>query len=504
MFRYANRAWCTWFAPNREAVEGLPIAEVLGERNYALLEGQLKTALAGEVRQFQQVFPDAARGERLLDARFVPHVEGGRVIGVSLNFLDGSDRQLVELRDMRLEALAHALSTVMDPELVSMAVHVESTRRLELLADVSRNLSEARLELKPMLETLVNVLASRTGDAAAVALVGEDGALRWQEAHSQSTPREDWSKVLELSTDEARQLARLPLPKTIRHASQPVALIPLRSSRVLGVVALARLESEEGLNEKELALAEQILERASLAIENALLFEQVQQAVKIRDEFLSVAGHELRTPLTALHLHVAALKRGALHNPDGLELRLESVARQGDRLKRLVEGLLDVSRISAGKLTLDLKTLDLARLAAEILERNATELTVSGSSADLSYSGAAWVKADRFQLEQVVTNLLSNAIKYGGGKPISLAIQMDETTVRLSVTDRGIGIAPDAQARVFERFERAVSAHHYAGLGLGLWIVRQTMEAMGGSIRLESVYGEGSTFEISLPRTRAP
>lgn len=384
------------------------------------------------------------------------------------------------------------------------AVQEGITGRLELISELSRTLSEARLELRPMLQTLVEVLSERTGDAAAVALIDEDGALRWEEAQTRAAPREAWSKLLEAGAAAARQLTREPLPKSLRGVEAGLVLIPVRGSRVLGVVALARLGSTLPLSEEELALAEQLIERAALSFENALLFEQAQQAVRIRDEFLSVAGHELRTPLTALHLHVAALKRGLHQTPEGLESRLESVSRQTDRLKRLVEGLLDVSRIRAGRLTLDLQRLELTRLAAEILERNATELTVSGSSAELSYLEPVYVQADRFQLEQVVTNLLSNAIKYGSGRPISLSVWGEAERVCLSVTDRGIGISSEAQARVFERFERAVSGQHYAGLGLGLWIVRQTMEAMGGSIRVESVIGEGSTFVISLPRAPAP
>ena len=110
---------------------------------------------------------------------------------------------------------------------------------------------------------------------------------------------------------------------------------------------------------------------------------------------------------------------------------------------------------------------------------------------------------DRFLLDQVVTNLLGNAIKYGAGAPVHVTLTSTQDAARLSVRDRGIGIAPEDQARIFERFERAVSDRHYGGLGLGLWIARQVVEAHGGTIRFESTPGKRTTFIVELPLRRS-
>jgi signal transduction histidine kinase len=107
-------------------------------------------------------------------------------------------------------------------------------------------------------------------------------------------------------------------------------------------------------------------------------------------------------------------------------------------------------------------------------------------------------------LDQVITNLLHNALKYGAGKPIELSVSTDGTRARLSVRDSGIGISPEDHARIFERFERAVPGRHYSGFGIGLWICKQIVEALGGEILVMSRLGEGSTFEVSLPCRRAP
>jgi len=239
--------------------------------------------------------------------------------------------------------------------------------------------------------------------------------------------------------------------------------------------------------------------------EKSRLYQDALEAVRLRDEFLSIASHELRTPLTPLELQINSLQR-ALRGDGGrppAERLLEKVnvaARQVERLKRLVDEMLDLSRITAGKLRLRAEEVDLsaaARDAAlrfqEPLERAGCELRL-----DAGRPVAGWW--DRTRVDQILGNLLSNAIKYGAGKPIDLRVEGTEEAARLVVRDRGIGIAPDQQARIFGRFERAVSERHYGGFGLGLWIVKQILDALGGSIRVESAPGQGSTFVVDLPR----
>jgi signal transduction histidine kinase len=164
-------------------------------------------------------------------------------------------------------------------------------------------------------------------------------------------------------------------------------------------------------------------------------------------------------------------------------------------LTGLVDRLLDVSRISAGKLVLDLETLDLAEVARDVAGR------FSGAESRITIDASAAIHGrwDRLRVEQVITNLLSNAVTYGEERPVAITVRRVGEHAEIVVRDQGIGIAPEALGRIFERFERAASGRQYGGLGLGLWIVRQLVEAMDGSISVESDLGRGATFTVQLP-----
>jgi len=243
-------------------------------------------------------------------------------------------------------------------------------------------------------------------------------------------------------------------------------------------------------------------ERASA--EQQRLASEAQAAVRIRDEFLSVAAHELRTPLTSLKLQLQLLFR-QLHQKEPLDLSrlergVETCERQMTRLTKLVDNLLDVSRLSSGRMELQLESLELGELVRELARRFEMEAQTVNVRLEVDAPVPMTGRWDRLRLEQVITNLLSNALKYGHGAPVDVHVRGDEHQARLEVRDRGIGIAPEDAERVFDRFERAVSSRHYGGLGLGLFITRQLVEAHGGHIFLESHPGEGTTFIVVLPR----
>jgi len=230
------------------------------------------------------------------------------------------------------------------------------------------------------------------------------------------------------------------------------------------------------------------------------LAEELTAAVRARDTFLAVASHELRTPLTTLQLQSDGLMR-SLDRPLDLErlrYRVGKIQQQAMRLNRLINDLLDVSRITAGRLMLQREPVDLKPLVEEALARAEEALTRAGSTVELHADPVVgdW---DRPRLEQVITNLIMNAAKYGGGKPVIVHVGARDQTACVEVRDHGIGIAPADQARIFERFERAVSERNFGGLGLGLWISKQIVAAHGGLIRVESRPGEGSTFTVELP-----
>lgn len=233
--------------------------------------------------------------------------------------------------------------------------------------------------------------------------------------------------------------------------------------------------------------------------------EAARNAVRLRDEFLSVASHELKTPLTPLSLKLQTLAREAEAQPESsfvLKVRahVEAGRRQIKRLSDLIGDLLDVSRISSGQMKLHWEPVDLAAVVREVGARLEPEATRVESSLTWDVPEGLMLRSDRMRLEQVAENLLTNAIKYGAGKPIHVRLEASPERVTLSVKDQGIGISPEHQARIFERFERAVSERNYGGLGLGLYITRTIVEALGGTIRVDSQPGQGACFTVELPR----
>ncbi len=268
-----------------------------------------------------------------------------------------------------------------------------------------------------------------------------------------------------------------------------------------GALTLLSAESGRTFTEGDLEHAMEFARRCSTALENARLYQAAREAVALRDEFLSIASHELRTPLTSMLLSVQGLERAAAQSPEpGVRERTARIVQQIRRLVTLVDSLLDVSRISAGKLDLAQEESDLSQLAREVAGRFSESARLSGSTLVVHAPDQMIGVWDPLRLDQILTNLLSNALKFGGGKPIDVTVEGNETAVRLIVADRGIGISKEKIPLVFNRFERAVPGRKYGGLGLGLYIARQMVRAHGGSIEVESEPGQGATFVVKLPR----
>jgi PAS domain S-box-containing protein len=242
--------------------------------------------------------------------------------------------------------------------------------------------------------------------------------------------------------------------------------------------------------------------------ERKQLETDLRKAVKVRDEFLSIASHELRTPLTSLKLRAERLYQTVRRAsaPDAADPDAERMARDSEvaltqvlHLVRMVDVLLDVSRIAEGPLTLDRDELDVGPLVAGVADRLKEPASSAGCPIRIDIRESAIACWDRFRIEQVVTNLLSNAIKYGAGKPVDVVVDRQNGSARIVVTDRGPGIEEQHHRRLFERFARFAPTRHYGGFGLGLWIARVIVEAHGGRIGVDSRLGAGASFTVDLP-----
>lgn len=230
---------------------------------------------------------------------------------------------------------------------------------------------------------------------------------------------------------------------------------------------------------------------------------RLERAIAYRDEFLSVASHELKTPLTSLKLQLQMIKkRSSLHSSpmaEKMEKTLEQCLSQSSRLERLVDDLLDVSRIRAGRMQFQFERTDLVQLVRATIDRLQDHITMAGCKVQFRAPKTLDVFCDRFRMEQVVVNLITNACKYAAGTPLLIKIEADGPEAKLSVKDFGSGIAKDKISRIFEPFERAVGSNNISGLGLGLFICRQIVLAHQGQIGVESELGQYSVFTVQFP-----
>ncbi|WP_408097211.1 CHASE domain-containing protein [Peredibacter sp. HCB2-198] len=233
----------------------------------------------------------------------------------------------------------------------------------------------------------------------------------------------------------------------------------------------------------------------------------LQEAINARDEFFSIASHELKTPLTSLKLQAQLMKRTLTKSPPNLREKIFNLSDQSEkqtqRLERLVDDMLDISRIRTGRLTIQKEQFNLCDLVSDVVARMKEQFSViPGGAPQANYISCEnaigyW---DKMRIEQVVTNLLSNAIKYGNEKEVLIEVQATSDKVFLKVQDFGIGIPLEFRSKIFERFQRATgTSKSISGLGLGLYICEQIVRSHGGRIWVESEVGKGSTFTVELP-----
>lgn len=268
----------------------------------------------------------------------------------------------------------------------------------------------------------------------------------------------------------------------------------------IGFTKITRDLTERKVNEEKLRGMNDELEKK--VIERT---KELEAALKARESFLSIASHELKTPLTSLKLQTQMRVRtfskslDALYPSKDLKEMFESDEKQINRLTRLVDDILDTTRIDAGKLGLQLEEVNLCDLIASLLNGLSPQLQHANCDIHFKCETLAIGFWDAYRLEQVFNNLMTNAMRYGQGKPINVTVGTKDKMAFLSVRDHGIGISLEDQERIFQQFERATSLNEGKGLGLGLYIVRQIVESHNGSISLSSTQGKGSEFRVELP-----
>ena len=448
-----------------------------------------------------------------------PLHDDGRISGVVITFLDVTERRTLEeelqVQAERAQILADAgafFSANIDPAWITQAI---AERIAEVLGDW------AAVILKARNSNDLRVAAIHHRDLASLGLawayvyrqplsVGEGiiGQVVATGYPSLTTNIGSAQSGLSIATDTtsyhtpAMQLASL-------------LILPLRTrGETLGALMIAANDPSRAITEDKLPLAELLAERASLAIDNGMLYtEQVEARHKLedlsrlKDEFLSIASHELRTPVTSIKGYTQ-LAKTLIHENDlaTSEEYLDIALDQIDRMSRLILELLDVSRIETGRLEIRREPIEWSSFVHDIVHHHHTAVSDRRLALNVPVNGKR-VLGDRDRLEQVIGNLLENAVKYSpDGSEIVVSVDDKEDHLITSVRDRGIGIPADELSQVFERFHRGrhVSSTNYGGLGLGLYISKQIIERHGGTIWVESAEGVGTTFYFSLPVVNVP
>lgn len=434
-----------------------------------------------------------------IDDSGAPICEGTRIHGAVLVFRDVSERKLREERRRYLAEAGAVLSSTLDLETVLKQLSQVVVPRLadwcaiEIVGETGRDIEQ------------VTVAHSDPAKLAAARELRKAYPLTWDhpeylpkaltEGVSELLPEIPLDMQLKRVTDEADRKRILDL--NLRSGM----IVPLKvRGRILGMITFVASDSGRRFDDEDLAFAESLADRAALAIDNARLYRSAQLAVGLRDEFLAIASHELRTPLTALGLQTHLLRRAVagVSVPEPLSRSLDKVESQVQKLAVMVDNLLDVSRMTQSGLAVERSPIDLAAVVQAAVHRLEPQLEQARIPIEREVSSlvGTW---DAMRLEQLVTNLVSNAVKYAPGAPLRVRLQRVGDDAQLEVQDGGPGIAPEVVERIFERFVRGVRGDASPGLGLGLYISKQIVQAHGGSIAVESAPGQGTTFRVRLP-----
>lgn len=513
-----------------EAV-GQPITIIIPPELRAEEEEILRKLRAGErIEHFETVRVNK-QGQRIDVSLSISPIKDaeGRIIGASKIARDISERTRAEEERLRL----------LENERRARTEAEAAQRRAAFLAESSTVLSSS-LDYQTTVANVARMVVPDLADWCRVDLLDEKGAIRRLAVAHADPSKVEWADELGrryptdpdsprgvphvLRTGESELYTDIP-DEMLAHAAKDAEhlrimrevgftsamIVPLNAhGRTVGAISLISTESGRRYGPEDLAFAEELARRCALAIDNARLYGEAQsaraaaeQANRTKDEFLATLSHELRTPLTSI-LGWARMLTTTHLDAENTARALESIERNARAQGRLIDDILDVSRIITGKLRLDVRPVDLASVIEGAVEsvRPAAEAKRIRLQRVLD-TGPQVVSGDPERLQQVVWNLLSNAVKFTpkGGR-VQVRLERINSHVEIVVSDTGRGINADVLPHVFERFLQADSSttREHGGLGLGLAIVRHLAELHGGSVRAESAgEGQGATFTVDLP-----
>jgi signal transduction histidine kinase/FixJ family two-component response regulator len=394
----------------------------------------------------------------------------------------------------------------------------DSIARLRLLAEASQQLASS-LDSPTIVEQLTNLVVPALADWCAIDLLDTDSALERVATHGEPPLVDFWPLDLDAAhgVPEALRAGQVRVyPDALATASDlrerwevhgltAALAIPLSvRERTLGGITLVMAGSRRTYDAATLVLAGELAQRAAIALDNAHLFHQAQEAIRVRDEFLAIASHEFKNPLTTLlgNAQLLARRLGRAENTSERDRRsVGAMVSQAERLTRMVSSLLDVSRLQSGRFSLQWQDVEVRDLLRRLVDEVGPTLTAHrllyrAGSEPLLISG------DELRLYEVFQNLLQNAIKYSPeGGPVTVEAARSRSWATVMVRDEGIGIPQDSLPHLGRRYYRATNAYEQrlGGVGLGLYVVNQIVALHGGSIEVTSREGEGSTFTVRLP-----
>jgi PAS domain S-box-containing protein len=473
---------------------GEPYAFSEGPMMRAIREGA--TAIEAQVELPQ---PEGQAAHLAVNASAVRNCEG-RIIAGAVVFADITERRRVEAATRLVAEVCSIVGSTLDPDETLRELGAIATRKFADWCAVFLHDGEQRVRCAAFCHR-ESAKTARKPDLDR--LLPQPGGVPLRLSAVLSTGQSELLAHV-VSEDVGPGAVRSELLRLLRELGTESAITVAlrRAARTLGAIVFASARPDHPYTPADVTVAEELARRTTLAVENGQLYRDAQKAILQ----LAVAAHELRSPLSALQLNIQAM-RVQLARPDlskeSLMSRLVAGEAQSHRLAKLIDDLLDVSLIWTSQLRLVPRLLDLVEAVHRVVQRFRDELVAKGVEVAVHAPSPVLGCWDPFRIEQVITNLVSNGIKYGEGKAVVVAVEASGGTAILRVEDHGAGMSPELKRRLFQPFERGVPAGRARGLGLGLYIAAQLVEAHHGRISVQSAPGVGSTFVVELPREAA-